>query len=215
MTAQLAHEDEYGRWEPLTLAEVAGALRPTGVIWCIAGGYAPELFVGRSWRSHEDVDVVILRREAEALHRALPGWSLHLAGLGNLEAWPAGTALPEDIHDVWVRQGNGPWRFQFMVVDTEDGDWLYRREPQIRGPLETLTVDVGGLPVLAPEIQLLYKSKHPNRPKDERDAEVTIPVLDPSRRERLRSWLAFIDPNHPWLETSGLLAPPDQEASAR
>ncbi len=193
----MAGTADYGRWEPLTLAEVAGALRPTGVIWCIAGGYAPELFAGRSWRGHEDVDVVILRREAEALHRALPGWSLHQAGLGNLEAWPAGTALPEEIHDIWVRQGNGPWRFQFMVVDTEDGE----RDPRIRGPLGTLTVDVGGLPVLAPEIQLLYKSKLPGRPKDMQDFVETVPELDQVQRARLASWMTVIDGTHPWLAT--------------
>jgi hypothetical protein len=180
-------------------ADVAEVLEPTGVTWCIAGGYAPELFAGRSWRSHDDVDVVILRHEAEALHGALPGWSLHLAGPGNLEAWPTGTALPADVHDIWVRQGGGPWRFQFMVVDTEHGDWLFRRDPRIRGPLSMLTVDIGRLPVLAPEIQLLYKSKLPGRPKDKQDFIETLPAMDEVQRARLLSWITSLDATHPWL----------------
>ena len=191
--------NDYGPWDAQTPADVAELLRPTGVTWCIAGGYAPELFAGRSWRDHDDVDVVILRHEAEALHRALPQWSLHLAGPGNLETWPAATALPADVHDIWVRQGSGPWRFQFMVVDTEDGDWLFRRDPRIRGPLETFTVDMDGLPVLAPEIQLLYKSKQPNRPKDEQDFIETHAALNRVQRTRLLSWMTAIYGDHPWL----------------
>ena len=145
------------------------------------------------------MDVVILRDEAEALHRALPRWSLHLAGPGNLKAWPPGTPLPADVHDIWVRQDGGPWRFQFMVVDTQDGDWLFRRDPRIRGPLETFTVDVDGLPVLAPEIQLLYKSRMPNRPKDEQDFAESHDSLGPDQRSRLATWLRLLYGDHPWL----------------
>jgi hypothetical protein len=158
------------------------------------------LYAGRSWRDHDDVDVVILREEAEALHRALPHWSLHLAGPGNLEAWPPETPLPAEIHDIWVRQGGGPWRFQFMVVDTENGAWLFRRDPRIRGPLSTLMVNVRGLPVLAPELQLLYKSKQPGRPKDKQDFIETVPALDDTQRARLVSWMTEIDGAHPWLK---------------
>jgi hypothetical protein len=52
--------------------------------------------------------------------------------------------------------------------------------------------------VLAPEIQLLYKSKG-LRPKDQADFETVLPALDAARRGWLRSAIAVLSPAHPWL----------------
>ena len=49
-------------------------------------------------------------------------------------------------------------------------------------------------PYLAPELQLLYKSKQ-LRPKDDADACVVIPALEPERAARLHSMLPL---GHPW-----------------
>jgi hypothetical protein len=51
-----------------------------------------------------------------------------------------------------------------------------------------------GIPNLAPEYQLLFKSKNV-RPKDKLDAEEVISELDPDRQMRLRQGLPE---NHPW-----------------
>lgn len=51
-----------------------------------------------------------------------------------------------------------------------------------------------GLPYLAPELQLLYKSNDV-RPKDDADAAIVIGLLDPERR----GWLAaHLPAGHPW-----------------
>lgn len=56
--------------------------------------------------------------------------------------------------------------------------WVYRRDPTLQLPWVDAILTTGhGVPYLAPELQLLFKSKDP-RPKDNVDAEVMIPLLD-------------------------------------
>jgi hypothetical protein len=62
-------------------------------------------------------------------------------------------------------------------------------------PWETAVLRTrSGVPYLAPELQLLFKSKD-LRPKDHADAERVIPVLD----DRERLFLAVhLVADHPW-----------------
>lgn len=47
-----------------------------------------------------------------------------------------------------------------MLFDTENNDWVFKRDEQIRKSLSSVTVKTeDGLSLLAPEVQLLYKSK--------------------------------------------------------
>ena len=51
-----------------------------------------------------------------------------------------------------------------------------------------------GVPYLAPELQLLFKSREP-RPKDDLDPREVLPELDRARC----TWLASrLPPGHPW-----------------
>ena len=82
--------------------------------------------------------------------------------------------------------------------------WCYRREPSIIQAVERigLTTD-DGIPYLAPELVLLFKSKNTGqheRPKDQQDFERTLPHLQPVRRAWLRWALLATQPEHPWLE---------------
>jgi hypothetical protein len=86
-------------------------------------------------------------------------------------------------------------------VDEVDGDdWLFRREHSIRRPLSTLSSRASrpGLPVLAPEIQLLYKSRG-LRDKDADDFENVLPHLAVTERDWLREALLVTQPSHPWI----------------
>jgi hypothetical protein len=51
-----------------------------------------------------------------------------------------------------------------------------------------------GIPYLAPELQLVFKSTAP-RPRDHVDAAQVIPALDERRRRILT---ALLPPEHPW-----------------
>jgi hypothetical protein len=60
-----------------------------------------------------------------------------------------------------------------------------------------------GIPFLAPELVLLYKSKSTSgkkRSKDKADFEEVYIRLEPERRIWLRWALLSVDPSHPWIE---------------
>ena len=62
----------------------------------------------------------------------------------------------------------------------------------------TIRRDPEGIPYLAPEIQLLFKS-HATRHQDQADFESMAPRLDHAARAWLEDALAIDDPHHPWL----------------
>ena len=87
-----------------------------------------------------------------------------------------------------------------MIVDAVDDTWVYRRDPRIRRPLAELDGPASDASrrVLAPEVQLLHKSKAP-RAKDESDFAAMAAELAPSQRAWLADALALTSPDHPWL----------------
>src|SRR5690606_4201484 len=145
-------------WAPLSPAEVAKLFAEYRGSWRIAGGWAIDLFTGEPHRSHGDIDIEIDRSDLGLLHDALPGWILYAANRV-VTLWSAGEPLPADTTDIWCRRPGRPWEMQLMTAYTSGDEWVYKRDARIRGPLADRTLLLGGLPVIAPEIQLLYKSK--------------------------------------------------------
>jgi hypothetical protein len=68
-------------------------------------------------------------------------------------------------------------------------------------------VQLRGSPCLAPEIQLLYKSKNP-RARDQADFGHIAPRLDPDARSWLKHALMRQDPGQAWLEAPLTVRPP-------
>jgi hypothetical protein len=93
------------------------------------------------------------------------------------------------------------WWFQIMLGETADNDWVYRRNPAIRRPLGRIGFHPpGGLPHLAPEIVLLFKSKHMLAP-DRADFDRAAPAMDFESRQWPRQALLLTAPDHEWLRT--------------
>lgn len=185
---------------PPPIAGVADALRHLRATWAVAGGWAIDLALGRPTRAHADVDVAVFRDEQAALPTALPGWSFEVAIRGELVSWHSGERLALPVHEVHAHPpagAAGP-RIEFLLNERDGADWVYRRDPGVRLPLaRALRQGPAGLPVLAPEIVLLYKSKAP-RPGDEHDFREARPLLDAEARTWLRAALLRAGPTHPW-----------------
>ena len=190
---------ELGRWEPLGVADTVAVLGTADFRWWIGGGRALELHLGRAWREHDDTDIGILRRDAPRLAEVLPGWELFVAAGGRVARWD-GTALlaGRSQNNVWCRRDvGGPWQLDVTIGEGDDDTWAYRRDPSFRLPWdEAVLHTAAGVPYLAPDLQLLYKSKS-CRLKDDVDAAEVIPVLDDVRRERLARRLPA---DHPWRQ---------------
>lgn len=185
-------------WDPLSPTEAAQLFGNYPGFWAIAGGWAIDLFLGEQTRPHADIDIQIDRRDTELLHRSLPGWQLYLANRVVCE-WSEGDPVSREVSDIWCRQAEGPWKFQVMLGEFDEHSWYYKRDRSIRGPIANFTIDVDGIPAVAPEIQLLYKAKLPQLPKNEHDFLGALPRLDDDRRNWLADALTRTDPGSPWL----------------
>ncbi len=188
-------------WDPLAPRDAAAIFTPWGGAWWIAGGYAIELAAGRPIRAHDDIDVLILRRDHLAVQRLLADWELWAADPpGRLRPWGPGEALPATVHDIWCRpRRDGPWRLQLMLDESQGEQWVSRRDPRIRCPIRSLgRTTADGIPHLAPAVQLHYKARAP-RPKDDVDLAAALPLLCPRERQWLLDALrtAYGD-SSPW-----------------
>jgi hypothetical protein len=183
--------DDLGPWAPLTVAETAELFAPATFRWWIGGGQALELFAGRTWRAHGDMDVGVCRADAPAAAELLRGWDLHVAAGGALTPWHGGP-LEAGRHqnNVWCRRSPASsWCVDLTIGDGDAHAWVYRRDPSLRLAWDdTVLWTADGVPYLAPDLQLLFKSKD-IRPKDDRDARQVIGLLSAERRARLGKWL--------------------------
>jgi hypothetical protein len=191
-------------WSPITVADARRIMEPLGVPWWIAGGWALDLHAGRRTREHEDLDIGIRWRDHLRVQAALArDWQLHKTHQPGLAPWPPGEELREPVHDVWVRRDDGsPWAFQLMLVEGQGSEWVYRRLPSIRRPLESVLARTpDGVPYLRPEVQLLYKGgSGGRRAKDLEDLRRMLPLLTAAAAAWLRDSLQRQFPaGHEWL----------------
>lgn len=173
---------------PDVIRRLAGA----PVQWWICGGRALQLYAGVAWRVHDDTDVGVQRRDVPRLVSHLADWRLTpkipaRATGGSAPAHPGPTVL-------FAEHPDGD-RFDLVISDGDTDDWISRSDASVRMPWErAVLIAEGGVPIVAPEIELFGKSRHP-RPKDTLDAQFVIPQLSASRA----AWLArALPPDHPW-----------------
>jgi hypothetical protein len=86
-----------------------------------------------------------------------------------------------------------------MVVQTNGDRWVFPRDSRITGEIADLSDVRDGIPIIAPELQLLYKARIPHRPKDTDDLRRMIPRLSTDRQQWLRERVELLYPDSPAL----------------
>ena len=177
------------------------------VWWWIAGGLAIDLFLNRSTRHHMDTDVLVLRKDQVRVcrHFSQIGWQLWAVDRpAHLRPIEPGVQLESSVHDIWCRPNRqAAWALQLMLAESSGERWLYRGDPAVSLPLSEVGFEtVKGVPYVAPQVELLFKSKSP-RPQDEADFTLTVPELPPTARRWLASAISSSDPRHSWLARLG------------
>ena len=161
-------------WEALRPEDAVELLDGLDAPWWIAGGWALDALAPRA---HEDLDVMVLRRDLARVVAALPGWELDDKG-----------------NSVWARpRGAERWHLEFVLDDADGDTWRYRRDTRVSRPLDSL-----GAPrsPLAPEVVLLYKAKDDGE-KARSDFATVVPLLDAEARAWLRDAVALAHPDSP------------------
>jgi hypothetical protein len=192
----------------LEVAESFGNLRAP---FYFAGGWAIDLHLGRVTREHHDIDVLVMRRDHLLLHKALNVFTLkkiipHPDGMpphfGTIIEWPPGERLELPVHQVNAyRASEAEPAFQVMLAESNDCEWIFRRNPEIRMSTSRIGFHaLWGLPYVAPEIVLLFKAKHLEA-RDRIDFDNALPALSADARRWLRDSLEATHPSHEWLNT--------------
>ncbi len=185
-------------FEPPLLA--ATAMNEFAKPWAVAGGWAIDLLRGKSSRQHDRVDVAVLREHQMNLRDHLPDWSFEYVINGKRRPWKDRQMLMLPIHELHASSPAGK-TIAFLLNDSDGVDWMYRRDLRITLGLGRWIVrGTWRVPVIAPQIALLFKSKNP-RPKDELDLKTALPMLTPAELHWLADAVARGNCRHPWLPT--------------
>jgi hypothetical protein len=170
--------------------------------WFVCGGWALDLFLNRVTRTHKDVDIAIARNDQLIVRDYLRrrGWGFERVVNGALAPWADDEWLTLPAHAIWCKNdGHTPGFVELLLNEIEGEQFRFRRDQSItlaRGRMSFQSLS--GLPALAPEIVLLYKS---NDPEDsEADFQNTVESLSGESRNWLKSALHVLFARHAWAD---------------
>jgi aminoglycoside-2''-adenylyltransferase len=191
-------------WRPWRPEEVARRLHGLEVPWCVAAGWAIDLFLGRERREHDDIEIAAPAGAFPQIRLLLSDLDFYTAGDGEVAALTESPDRLAETHQTWgLDRPANQWRIDVFREPSVSGEWVCRRNADIRLSYDELIQQTaGGIPYLRPEVVLLFKAKW-TRPKDEDDLRDTLPLLDASRRALLGEWIALVHPGHEWLARVG------------
>lgn len=173
--------------------------------WWIAGGWALDLFVGRKTRTHDDLDIAILRHDQFLVHHYLRDWEMRVGfGDGRISdiSWDGVTYIEAPTPAIWCKpEQEKEWAFEFLLTESHEDHWQSRRDPTITLPLSKIgAITAAGIPYLLPEVVLSYKAKERGLQKDQDDFNILLPSLNEKQRGWLKQTLKTTNPDHVWLE---------------
>src|SRR3989442_4627831 len=106
--------------------EVARLMQGFPHPWYIAGGWAVDLYLGRETREHDDIDVVILRKDQFELQRYLTDWAFVKVVDGQRLPWTDRERLHLPVHEVHATSSN-PGPIQFLLHASSGRTLQFRR----------------------------------------------------------------------------------------
>jgi hypothetical protein len=189
-----------GRWaSSWTPEEVARRLAGVAAPWCVAAGWALDLFRGEQTRAHGDIEIAVPASDFGEVRDRFPGYVFD--GVGDRRIWEAAT--PEVLavtHQTWLRDpATGDYLLDVFREPHDGPLWICRHDETIRLPYSDIILhSADGVPYLTPELVLLFKAKHA-RPKDQADFESIVPHLSSAQRSTLAELIGRVYPDHRWL----------------
>jgi hypothetical protein len=136
------------------LRSVASALDSSDLEHWFFGGWAVDVWVGRLTRPHDDIDVLVWRRDEPQIHEALgaAGW-VHAPTAEDL----VGTNYTRDDFELQLTFAV-PGDDGGMVVPVPDAPMVLSS-----GPLEFVRRDLGGLSVRVMTLEMMLATKNSPR----------------------------------------------------
>ncbi|MBN3820767.1 amino acid transporter [Paraburkholderia sp. Se-20369] len=189
-------QDAWNAWQPAVLAQ---RLTDVGLPWCVAGGWALDLWHGVQTREHSDLEFTILREHFDTFRQAFSDLAFYTAHAGVVEKLPADQDAPSEVMQFWgFDRAAESWRIDMMIEPGTDEMWAYKRDPSFKRPRADMVMRTAdGIPYLNPSAVLLFKARD-RRPKDQLDFERALPKLPVIERAWLKDCLDALHPGNEW-----------------
>ena len=166
--------------------------------WCIAGGWAIDLYLDKETRTHGDIEVLVFREDQEILKNHLKEWEIGKVEEGKSSVWKH-EHLELPVHELHAIHRVTGQKLEILLNEKDEENWLFRRNTQIKKTLSgIINFTKSGIPYLKPEIVLLYKAKLKGS-KDTYDFNKAIIVMEDKQKKWLKDALNIHLPNHDWL----------------
>lgn len=178
---------------------VTEVMNDVGVWWAVAGGWAIDLWLGEQTREHHDLEVAVRRLDQAAVHAALGDtWQLYCLDPPG-SGWSQWNGVLVDPRAFQLQARSKAMEFDIFTERADPTLWHFRRDVRVTYPLSQVTTrTASGIPVIRPEIQLLYMAKAMEA-KNIQDFNVARPRLDRAAASWLADALAIPLPDHNWI----------------
>lgn len=202
-------------------------LQNQGFEYAFCGGWAIDLFLGKETRKHGDIDILAYWTERDTIiqymqslgfqvYEMLGGGKAHhvtdiqdqlkckrniFCFTQDCELVCLSEANKQGIHSVDFKHiGQKKLNFiEFLFNDKDDANLFYARNHDVRLALSDAFLVRDGLPYLAPEMCLLYKSTDIDREGYQSDFDNAILHMDQRQKHWLEDALEMLYPEgHKW-----------------
>jgi len=182
--------------EPKRIQEV---LKDYDGLWMIAGGWAIDLYLNKISRKHEDIEIAIPRSEQLKIQSFLVDWNLRYVEAHQFFEWPNGQMLQLPIHEIHGQLNES--KIEILLNEIEGEVWKFKRDLSIQYPTRKMIIQSAiGIPILCPEIVLLYKAKN-FREKDQMDLLNSMAALSKDQLKWLKDRIQKMHGlNHQWIK---------------
>lgn len=209
------------------LRSAAEELGDLNIKWCFSGGWAIDLFLGNKSRPHKDLDIMIFKNDIKAAVSYLSerDWRIEAPTRQGFLPVNAENFDTFEYDNLWCMNEKYPMDYlkvdeqgscnfyhyerdiqeqvdyiEILLNTFEEGCFVYAKNPAIRLDIDKAISKFEGLPYLAPEIVLLYKSKYLSEDNIS-DFEMVTEKMNAEQREWLKVALSTeYGADHPWVE---------------
>lgn len=185
-------------WDALTPQAIAQLLQDSPARWWISGGVALDLWLGEPVRERRNIDISVTRADLRQLLSALPG-DYEIFAIRDEELVPFADVAPDDeVQPIYAWDtAKSAWVLRINVEDGTPKLWVYKRDPRLQLPWSKAVLDIDGLPVGAPQAQLVWKALRP-RPGDDLDKDAVVGKLDDDALAWYERAILSIHPHSSW-----------------
>jgi hypothetical protein len=128
--AEVGDDPPWDAWHP---REVTRRLAGTGARWCVAAGWALDLFRGEMTREHDHLEIAVPAGQFGLIRAALADFGIEV--VGSARRWPLDSPAFDVMFQTWVRERDtGIYRLDIFREPHDGGNRICRRDRSIRLP---------------------------------------------------------------------------------